>query len=115
MSKEKIEKMKLFQYYNNQGNNSNGASGGIVTFWNSHTIKGDPILEGTNHIATRFTHIRDNFSWIQVNIYAPNGKGMRKSFWLDLVAFRRIFDREAWMVMGDFNTPLMNGEKFGGS
>lgn len=72
-------------------------------------------MEGTNHIATRFTHIRDNFNWIQSNIYAPNGKSLKKSFWMELAAFRRIFDRESWVVMGDFNTPLLIEEKFGGS
>lgn len=32
ISKEKVEKIKLFQHCSTHGNNSNGALGGIVTF-----------------------------------------------------------------------------------
>lgn len=86
-----------------------------MTFSNQDRIQGTPILRDANHVATRFKHIRDDFSWIFSNIYAPNSKTARRNFWKKHESFRSCFPNENWVIMGDFNTPLLESEKFGGS
>lgn len=61
MPKDKVESLRNFQNCGVHGNSFAGASGGIVTFWNKMFIKGEPLMENGNVVATRFTHIRDNF------------------------------------------------------
>lgn len=104
LSKEKVEKIKMFNFCGVHSNKSEGASGGIVTFWNLNFIRGEPLFESTNHVATKFFHVRDIFCWIQSNIYAPNSRGARKKFQLEIKAFHRKYSNENWIVMGDCNT-----------
>ncbi|XP_057853721.1 uncharacterized protein LOC131063795 [Cryptomeria japonica] len=115
MSKERVEKIKFFKFCESQGSSSNGASGGAVTLWNSHFIQGVPFCHDDNHIATLFKHIRDGFSWILFNIYVPNNKVSRRKFWARVSSFCCNHPNAPWLVIGDFNTPLQETDKFGGS
>lgn len=110
MPKDRVDKLKFFSSSGVHGNNYVGASGGITTFWNLSFICGLQVWEESNHVTTRFHHVRDNFSWILSNIYAPNSKATRK-FWRSLADFRSKYPNEAWIVMRDFNTPINDSEK----
>lgn len=61
MPKDKVECSRIFQNCGAHGNSFFGALGGIVTFWKKLFIRGEPLMENGNLVATRFTHIRDNF------------------------------------------------------
>lgn len=63
----------------------------------------------------KFAHLRDGFTKISSNMYAPNNKVVRRKFWNLLANFRYLHMEEKWIVIGDFNTPLSQAEKFGGS
>lgn len=91
-----------------------GASGGITTLWNLILLCGKVVLSSPNHIATRYFNLKDGSSWIISNIYAPNGRSTRKSLWSSICLAKTLFPNEKWILLGDFNTPLSNLEKFGG-
>lgn len=80
MSKEKIESLHFFSNGRSLGGDAEGASGGIVFMWNCSIIRG-VISQGNNMASVRFWHIKDGTSWVLTNIYAPNTKWERKSFW----------------------------------
>lgn len=63
----------------------------------------------------RFRNTKDNFCWICTNVYAHNTKWGRKALWSEISNQRKSFENENWMVIGDFNTPLKDNEKWGGS
>lgn len=110
--------MKNFRFYKfceSQGSSSDGASEGVATLWNTHFIQGIPLCDDDNHVATLFKHTRDGFSCILFNTYTPNNKVFRRRFWASLSSFRRNHPNTPWLIMGDFNTPLQESEKFGGS
>lgn len=114
-SKEKVEKIKFSKFCESQGSNSDGAFGRDVTLWDSQLIQGTPICHDGNHVATLFKHLRDGFSWVLSNVYAPNNKVCRRKFWIKLSSFRSCYPNIPWLVMGEFNTPLMESKKLGGS
>lgn len=115
MSKDKVEKNKFSKFCESQGSISNGASGGVDTLWNTKFIHGIPIYHDSNHVATLFKHSRDGISWILSNVYAPNNKVCRRKFWINLSSFCSHYPNTPWLIMGDFNTPFTEAEKFGGS
>ena len=63
----------------------------------------------------RFNNSKDNFSWVLTNVYAPNSKWGRKVLWNKISNQRKFFEDENWIVIGEFNTPLKENEKWGGS
>lgn len=115
MPKERVEKIKFFKFCESLGSSSDGASGGVVTLWNSHFIQGVPLCHDGNHVATLFKHSRDGYSWILSNIYVPNNWISRRKFWAKIFSFQSYHPNISWLVIGDFNTPLQEDEKFGGS
>ena len=61
----------------------------------------------------RFKNSKDNFNWILTNVYAPKSKWGRNALWTKISNQRRFFEDENWIVIGDFNTPLKENEKWG--
>lgn len=116
MSGCKVEKIKLVVFRDCKTHyvDVDEASGGIATFWNPRLLTGKIFSTSPNHIATRFTSLKDGSSWIISNIYAPNGKNARKVLWSSIINARLAFPNEKWISLGDFNTPLSNLEKSSG-
>ncbi|XP_059067365.1 uncharacterized protein LOC131858218 [Cryptomeria japonica] len=114
MNKEKVEKIKLFKDGEVFSGISDGASGGIAIFWNLRRVSGEPVKQDINLDFIRFHHIGDGTSLLLTNIYAPNNRFGRRKFWKKLEAIRVLYKEDMWIVMGDFNTPLQDNEKFGG-
>lgn len=115
MSKEKVENIKFFKDNYIIEGSSEGSLGGIATFWNGNSIEGEVISQDNNMTSIRFHHLKDNTSWVLTNIYAPNTKNERKKFWLKIDQAISLFEKESWIVLGDFNTHLKEDEKIGGS
>lgn len=116
-------KLKLISSHNkgreysikNKGGSSKGASGGIATIWNLNSVKGYVLIQENNFSCIRFEHLNDGTSWVLTNIYAPNTLKARNYFWKKLIETRDNFKNLSQLVMRDFNNPLREEEKFGGS
>ena len=63
----------------------------------------------------RFTNSKDYFCWVLTNVYTPNSKWGRKALWTEISNQRNFFEEDNWIVIGDFNAPLKENEKWGGS
>lgn len=114
MSKEKVEKLNFFKNGGVCGNSSNGASGGVAIFWNKKTISGEMIDVDGNILSLKAKSIFDGKECVITNIYAPNSKSARSKFWEEIQQKRKSFPLDSWVVMGDFNTPLQDINKYGG-
>ena len=79
-----------------------GASGGILTVWNSSVFVGTPWHVESFAVGVSFVSTQSNDSWNLVNVYGPCTGQRRLDFtsWLfDL----HIPDTENWLILGDFN------------
>ena len=79
-----------------------GASGGLITIWNSSLFVGTPWLTESFALGISFVSTQSNESWKLVNVYGPctGQKCLDFSSWLfDL----HIPDDENWLILGDFN------------
>lgn len=115
ISKEKVEKLKFFNQGGVCGISSNGAFGGVAIFWNKKTIDGDLIDEDGNIISMRVKCIAEGQEWVVTKIFAPNSKAARSMFWDKIQQKIGFFSKDSWLLMGDFNTPLQEIDKFGGT
>lgn len=115
MAKDKVESLNMFKNGGVSGGSSEGASGGIVTFWNKNNVEGEVLIQENNLVCIRFKHINNCTTWVLTNVYAPNTKTGRSEMWRYLTRLRSRFAEDSWIIMGDFNTPLKKNEKKGGS
>ena len=79
-----------------------GASGGIITIWNSSLFVGTPWFIDSFIVGVSFVSTQSNEAWNLVNVYGPCSGQRRVDFssWLfDL----NIPSRENWLILGDFN------------
>ena len=79
-----------------------GASGGILTVWNSSLFVGSPWLIESYAVGVSFISTQSNEAWNLVNVYGPCSGQRRVDFssWLfDL----NIPSNENWLILGDFN------------
>ncbi|KAH9289722.1 hypothetical protein KI387_033839, partial [Taxus chinensis] len=109
-----ISKKKFWENSDMAAVDSQGASGGLATLWDKRHYTGMILNASTNHLAIKFHAIENNSEWILSNIYAPNTVSGRRKLWTDLKIFRTQHTTTNWLIMGDFNSPLNPGEKYGG-
>lgn len=79
-----------------------GASGGILTIWNSSIFSGQVIFSEQFALGIQFTANQSSHVWTLVNIYGPFTGEHRDLFtkWL----FNLIIpSTEDWLLLGDFN------------
>lgn len=121
---DKVENLSIFKGGKIIVSDSDGASGGMAIFWTNKWIQGELFYQGRNMMNVCFVNpkdnfswilTKDNFSWILTNVYAPNSKWGRKALWEEISIQRKFFVEDNWLVIGDFNTPLKDSEKWGGS
>ena len=81
---------------------SRGASGVIVTIWNSAIFTGTIIASKEFALVIRFQSTQSSQSWTLVNIYGPCQGDPRTTYtnWLFSLS---IPTNEDWLLMGDFN------------
>lgn len=95
---------------------SNGASGGLITIWDSSMFSGISLFTESFAVGIKFTSLQTTKVWSLVNVYGPCDGPDRALFtsWLfDL----DIPNDEDWLIAGDFNyiTSPENHNKPGGS
>lgn len=113
--KDKVEGLLVFKSGKVLGGDVDGASSGMEVFWNDRYISRELISHNRNMMNIRFSNAKDGTSWVLTNVYAPNSKWVRKALWDSLSNKRNNFLDENWITMGDFNTPLKENKKMGGS
>ena len=100
MPKDKVEILFFFSSGKKLGSDVDGASSGMAIIWNDKIIHGELLYQSRNMINVIFLNNKDNTSWVQTNVYAPNTKWGRKSCWIETTYHRRDFADEDWVSMG---------------
>ena len=62
----------------------------------------------------KVSHIHNDDSWFILNLYTPNSKRERKDFWAKISMVVSIKNINKGIIMGDFNSPLIDDDKCGG-
>ena len=81
---------------------SRGASGGLVTIWNSLIFSATTIAQEDFALVTRFQSTQSAHFWTLVNVYGPCQGESRVNFINWLMALN-IPTNEDWLLVGDFN------------
>lgn len=92
---------------------SQGQSGGIWCLWNAKSWKVD-ILESNQQLVHLHVTWKEQDSWLITSVYASPNYVRRQQLWEDL---ERIADslNEPSVVLGDFNSIVVDNERRGGS
>lgn len=81
---------------------SEGASGGLITLWNSEIFKIQSVITHKHFILAEGS-LDNGFHCALLNIYAPNDPIVRRNLWME-VALLKSSSQLPWCVGGDFNT-----------
>lgn len=81
---------------------SEGASGGLLTLWNSEIFKPHAITSHKHFILVEGTQ-GNGFQCVFLNIYAPNNPISRRNLWMELSLLKST-SQSLWCVGGDFNS-----------
>uniref|UniRef100_A0A803P0S6 Reverse transcriptase domain-containing protein n=1 Tax=Cannabis sativa TaxID=3483 RepID=A0A803P0S6_CANSA len=92
---------------------ASGASGGLCLCWKAGVVVSRLKAE-KNLISVRFDNTLNVPSWIGLFVYGPPVRGDRASFWESL-ALDITHLSLPWVVLGDLNALLDNGDKVGGN
>lgn len=81
---------------------SRGASGGIITIWNSSVLEGTLVFSDIFAIGVSFTSKLSGQVWSLYNIYGPCRGDDRQKF-IDWLCDLDIPDDDDWLLVGDYN------------
>ena len=99
---------------NTKATNFDGASGWVLILYNNRAFKLSPIFNVDNALLCKVSHIHSDDSWFILNLYSPNSKRERKAYWDKIYAVIINNNINKGIIMGDFNSPLTDDEKYGG-
>lgn len=91
---------------------STGASGGLITYWNSRVFSCSEVLFRPHSLTVRLTHIGSAFSFYLTNVYGSPSWDGKEDFCRDLVALKGVC-RDRWVICGDFNFTKTQDERNG--
>lgn len=94
---------------------SRGASGGIVTIWNSQNWNCDSAIINQNWIRTKLDSKTEDKSLIIYNVYVPNHYREKELCWNELKESIESELTTNIIIAGDFNLILHANEKRGGN
>ena len=97
-----------------EASDSDGASGGLLTLYKTNLFRVETIFNEGNILFCKVFHIHSKEFWFLLNLYARNNKRERKSYWSRPEGLVQNSNMKKGIIMGDFNTPLLNKEKKGG-
>lgn len=81
---------------------SRGASGGIITIWNSLVLEGTLVFSDIFAIGISFTSKLSGHVWSLYNIYGPCRGEERQNF-IDWLYNLDIPNNDDWLLVGDYN------------
>ena len=114
MKRDLVNKISFSKTMCSDASDLDRASGGVLILYNSRAFKLSSIYNADNALLCEVSHIHSNDSWFILNLYAPNSKRERKSFWDKMHVV--IINNNVYkgIIMGEFNSPLSNSDKRGG-
>ncbi|XP_075665271.1 uncharacterized protein LOC142634916 [Castanea sativa] len=90
-----------------------GMAGGIWLLWNSDRVEVVHLANTEQEIHVEVKLLPSNLSWIFTAVYASSRCVERQILWGNLSKVAE-FHNLPWVTAGDFNEPLVDGDKFGG-
>ena len=114
MKKESLRSIKFSNMMSGEASDSVGASRGLLTLYKTNLFRVETIINEGNILLCSVFHIQSKDFWFLLNLYAPNNKRDRKSFWSRAEDLVQKSNMKKGIIMGDFNTPLQDKEKKGG-
>ena len=114
MKKDSLGKIKFNSTMSGEASDSDGASGGVLTIFNTKIFRVELVFNEGNILLCKVFHYHSNDSWFLLNIYAPNNKRDRNSYYSRAEGLVQNNNMKKGIIMRDFNTPLLDKEKKGG-
>lgn len=114
MKKDVVEKIKFSSKMQSVASDSEGAARGLLFLYSSKKFQVNAVFNEGNILLYKVVHLLSNKTWFLLNIYAPNNKRGRREYWTRVEEKVRNLDVKKGIILGDFNTPLVDGEKMGG-
>ncbi|XP_071939954.1 uncharacterized protein [Coffea arabica] len=92
--------------------NSIGKAGGMALYWNN-AVTIDHLSHTDWYILACITDKEVNSQWWLMCVHASTDSNIRKEQWKHIAEWKKGWGEE-WVMVGDFNDLLSNGEKWGG-
>ena len=90
-----------------------GYASGLWVLWNSDRVEVSP-LSSTEHEIHTMVKVRfSNACWLLSAMHASPRSAERQILWNNLIKVADLHNMP-WVIAGDFNEPLVDGDKFGG-
>ena len=90
-----------------------GYAGGLWLLWNEDRVEVSKLANTEQEIHVIVKVRSSNLNWLLSVIYASPRCAERQVLWSNLKMMAKVHDFP-WVMAGDFNEPLMEGDKFGG-
>nr|XP_023897074.1 uncharacterized protein LOC112008941 [Quercus suber] len=90
-----------------------GFSGGLWMLWDSERVDVTPLANTEQEIHATIKVRNANSSWLFTAVYASPRTAERHVLWNNLIKTVEL-QNLPWVVVGDFNEPLSEKDKFGG-
>ncbi|XP_075669878.1 uncharacterized protein LOC142639611 [Castanea sativa] len=90
-----------------------GYAGGLWLLWNEDRVEITQLAKTEQEIHVVVKVRSSNLNWLLIAIYASPRCAERQVLWNNLMKMADLHDM-SWVMAGDFNEPLMGGDKFGG-
>ncbi|OAY70197.1 hypothetical protein ACMD2_24755 [Ananas comosus] len=100
--------------WNVRGLNDVGASGGIVTCWNSRDFSCTEVVVGKYSLTVRLEHFANKCSFFLTNVYGPPAWEGKTDLCNELSALKSVCNGR-WILCGDFNLTKDQNERRGRS
>lgn len=114
MQKENLEQITLSKSMRGVAASLEGASRGLLILYKTKAYEVKPICKKENVLLCVVENQVTNDTWFVLNIYAPNSRREWIVYWRRVLQIVQGCNVNKGIIMGDFNTPLTNHEKFGG-
>lgn len=114
MKKDSLKTINFSNLMSGEASDSEGAFGGLLTLFKTNLFRVEIVFNEGNILFCKAFHIHSNEIWFLLNVYAPNNKRDRKSYWSRVEGLVKNSNMKKGIIMGDFNTPLLDKEKKGG-
>ena len=90
-----------------------GYAGGLWMLWNSDKVEVSILSSTEQEIHAIVKVLNSNLSWLFTAVYANPRTAERHILWENLNKVAELHNMP-WVLVGDFNEPLLNEDKFGG-
>lgn len=90
-----------------------GRAGRLWLLWNSDRVEVSLLSSSEQEIHTTIKVRASSFNWMFSTIYASPRNAERRILWNNLSNVAELHNMP-WVIVGDFNEPLSNADKFGG-